>query len=401
MECRNFFRDYRSAFPLPLVRERGWGEGLPAACLRNPAGRLQYAQSFRGMSTMRQAEVQALFLQRFGEVYPQLQFRGLRRFPDRSYAPYALALRVALGKSRHELDLLCIILTEGHPEEVRHFLRQVSQARPNSGYGEALIALVAPYFSEEAQALCREAGVGYLDLAGNAYLETDRAYLLLTGKPNPLARKREVQSPLRGRAERVVRRLLLEPGRTWALRALAEAAQVSLGLTSMVTTALAKSGWVAKTRQGVSLLDAKGLLEAWANVYDLRNSPFIAYRAWDDPAILERRLVQNKGLAGHYALTLWSGAHHLLGEVETPGHMALFWRGAPEDLAQALRLSRDVGKGYVFVFQPYDESLLWGAVQTAEGLMVAHPLQLYLDLGSGDERELALAQRVREALLPW
>ncbi|MBC7314982.1 MAG: hypothetical protein H5T70_00980, partial [Chloroflexi bacterium] len=187
----------------------------------------------------------------------------------------------------------------------------------------------------------------------------------------------------------------------WALRALAEAAQVSLGLASMATTALAKNGWVAKTRRGVSLLDAKGLLDAWAGVYDLRNSPFVAYRAWDDVAILERYLARNKDFSSRYALTLWSGAHHLLGEAEPPAHMALFWRGAPEDLAQALRLSRDVGKGYVFVFQPYDESLLWGAMQTAEGLMVAHPLQVYLDLGSGDERELALAQRVREALLPW
>ncbi|MBC7316140.1 MAG: hypothetical protein H5T70_06950, partial [Chloroflexi bacterium] len=154
---------------------------------------------------MRQAEVQALFLQRFGEIYPQLQFRGMRRFPDRTYAPYALALRVSFGKSRHELDLLCVILTEGHPEEVRHFLRQVAEVRPNSAYGEALVVLIAPYFSEEAQALCREAGVGYLDLAGNAYLETERVYLLLMGKPNALPRKREVQSPLRGRAERIVR----------------------------------------------------------------------------------------------------------------------------------------------------------------------------------------------------
>lgn len=350
---------------------------------------------------MRQAEVQALFLQRFSEVYPQLLFRGLRRFPDRTYAPYSLALRIALGKNRYEVDLLCVILTEGYPEEVRHFLREISDHKPTSTYSEALITIVAPYLSEEAQALCREAGVGYLDLAGNAYLETERFYFLLAGRPNALARKREVQSPLRGRAERIVRRLFLDPSRVWSLRALAEAAQVSLGLTSMVTTALAKNGWLGKTRQGVFLLDAKGLLEAWAEVYDLRNSPFIAYRAWDDPSILERRLVTNKDFAGRYALTLWSGAYHLLHEGDPPAHMALFWRGAPEDLAQALRLSREVGKGYVFVFQPYDESLLWGAVETPEGLMVAHPLQLYLDLGSGDERELALAQRVREALLPW
>jgi hypothetical protein len=42
-----------------------------------------------------------------------------------------------------------------------------------------------------------------------------------------------------------------------------------------------------------------------------------------------------------------------------------------------------------------------GAGITAKGLRVAHPLQLYLDLGSGDERELELAKRLRERLLPW
>ena len=35
------------------------------------------------------------------------------------------------------------------------------------------------------------------------------------------------------------------------------------------------------------------------------------------------------------------------------------------------------------------------------GLAVVNRMQLYLDLGSGDEAEVALAERVRERLIAW
>ena len=59
-----------------------------------------------------------------------------------------------------------------------------------------------------------------------------------------------------------------------------------------------------------------------------------------------------------------------------------------------------MGSAYLF-FQPYDESLLWGAQADESGVISVNPLQLYLDLGSGDEQELALAQQVRARLLGY
>ncbi len=350
---------------------------------------------------MRQAEVQSLFLQRFGQIYPQFRFRGIRRFPDRSYSPYAFALRIAAGKAGREVDLLCIVLTDGHPEEVRHFIRLVHEAQPlPENPIETLPTLVAPFFSEEAQALCREAALGYFDLAGNAGIETQNLWAAFSGKPNVLVRKRQVSSPYAGKGERVVRRLLLEPGRAWTMRSLAQAAQVSLGLCSMVTTALAESGAVTKDQRGLQTVDMPVLLEAWAEVYDLRASPLRTYRAWDDSSRLERMLAGLKGeLAEQYALTLWSGAHRLLNDGQLAQHVALYWAGEPEALAEALGLTPGMGRTLVFVFEPYDESLLWGRTRTAQGQMIVHPLQLYLDLGSGDDQELRLAQRVRERLV--
>jgi hypothetical protein len=351
---------------------------------------------------VRQAKVQSLFLSRFDELFPRLRFRAIRRFPDRSLPPYAFALRVAVGRAALELDLLCVVLTEGHPEEVRRFARAVAETAPLQMGHEAVPTLVAPFFSPESQALCREAGVAYLDLAGNAGLDTAHCHIELGGRQNTLPRKHEVRSPFSGRAERVVRRLMLEPERTWSMRALAQAASVSLGLASMTTTALAEMEVVRKGRSGVELLDPSALLDAWAEVYDLRSNAFVAYRSWQDARQFEQELIRHReALDGRYALTLWSAAHYLLGGDEAPAQVALYWRGDLALLARALILSPDVGRTYVFCFQPYDESLLWARRETPEGLGVVSPLQLYLDLNSGDEREVALAQRVRGRLLPW
>ena len=42
--------------------------------------------------------------------------------------------------------------------------------------------LVAPYFSDAGRQICREAGIGCLDLAGNAFGFRVGARLILTGK---------------------------------------------------------------------------------------------------------------------------------------------------------------------------------------------------------------------------
>jgi hypothetical protein len=348
--------------------------------------------------------VQSLFLRDFGTLYPQLTFRAIRRFPGRSQGLYRMALRVAFGRSGTELDLLCTPLTDGHPQEVEAIIGRLRETSPDlaATSNEAVPALVAPYFGDEARTMCREAGVAYFDLAGNAGLDLPTVFLDICGKANRHPRRKEIQAPFEGKAERIARRLLLEPQRRWTMRDLATAAGVSLGMASMVTSALAGEGLVRKSRAGLELDDAAGLMEAWADRYDLRRSTFRTYRSWEDMGWLEERIGKlRESLGPRYALTLWSGARQLLEQSHEAAYVALYWADGVDELAERLNLHPDVGKTYVFVFEPYDESVLWGALDVGTGLRVAHPLQLYLDLGSGDEKELELAQRVRERLLPW
>jgi len=348
--------------------------------------------------------VQTRFLQRFGALYPQFSFRGVRRFATGAYGPFGFVLRVALGSSWVETDLCCMTLTEGYPQEVGRALRQIAEAAapPSSEEGVGVLpVLVAPYVSDEGRRLCEEARVGCMDLAGNARLEAKGLYVDVRGKPNPHIGERHLRSPFQGKSEQIARTLLLHPDRQWTMRDLAKEAGVSLGLASMVTTDLEGMGAVNKGRKGVSLFNPADLLYKWSESYELRRSPFRAYRSDLSVAEIETALaVQQREGSGHYALTLWSGAKCLLGEDEVrTRQVASYWTGDFRDLREPLGLG-DSGQVNVFVFKPYSESVFWGT-QERDGLCVVHPIQLYLDLGAGDERELALAEQVRERLFPW
>lgn len=349
---------------------------------------------------MLQSEVQTRFLRQFSYLYPQLTFRGMRRLTSPEWGPYRFVLRVALGRRGGEVNLLCLAVGDGYPQEVARAIDQLSHGPQAVDEQGGVPVIVAPYLTEEARVVCREAGVGYFDLAGNAGLDTAHIFMEIGGKPNPEPRKKEVQTLYEGRAERVVRALLLEPERRWNMRDLASSAQVSLGLASMVTTALANDGLVDKGHSGMALVRPAALLDQWAENYDLRRSPFHIYRATASVPDLEARLLdQGEKTRENAALTLWSAARHLLGGDPFAPRLGFYWAADPELLMRPLRLNEQTGQSYVFVFRPYDASLLWARSLTAQRPPIVNPLQLYLDLSSGDEEELQLAQRVRERFL--
>ena len=94
--------------------------------------------------------------------------------------------------------------------------------------------------------------------------------------PRPPAIAERVIRPFEGKAERIARVLIREPGKTWTMRELAAESRVSLGMASMVTSALEELGAVVKSHRGVTLFDAPGLVEAWVKAYQINRNPFQA-----------------------------------------------------------------------------------------------------------------------------
>jgi hypothetical protein len=359
---------------------------------------------------VRPADVQALFLRRFEDLYPQLAFRAMRRFPARGEAGERFTLRVAVGRAATELELNCAILSDGALDPVEAWIEQQA-AIPSPGLAPVakssagvphILVVVAPLVDAQARHLLQEQGIGYLDLNGNAYLETPNVYVQIGGRAKKAPPRQPFRSPFQGKGERVVRRLLLQPKKHWTMRQLARAAEVSLGLTSTVTSSLAEMGAVTKERSGLDLFDPRRLLDAWSRSYDLRNNTLATYRSALSPEEIQRTLITERANLRHrYALTLWSAAQVRLPKVvHKTAYVALYWMDGVDELVDGLHLDAEQGSTHVFCFQPYDDALLWG-MEALNGLYVVHPLQLYLDLASGDDSEVQLAQRVRETLLGW
>ena len=76
-----------------------------------------------------------------------------------------LLARVKVSGRQHAL--VCGVGASGQPRHVRVALLQLRDYVANQAK-DAVPVFIAPYLSPEAQALCREQGVGYLDMEGNA-----------------------------------------------------------------------------------------------------------------------------------------------------------------------------------------------------------------------------------------
>ena len=95
---------------------------------------------------------------------------------------------------------------EGYPRSVRVAVSQLERyfrQLPSNTHAYGVVA--APFISQASAQICEEAGVGYVDLAGNARLAFDHVFIETRSSENPFREKREVRSLFAPRATRVLR----------------------------------------------------------------------------------------------------------------------------------------------------------------------------------------------------
>ena len=94
--------------------------------------------------------------------------------------------------------------------------------------------------------MCKEAGIGYVDFAGNCFVSFDRVFISIEGKPNPFPQSRDLRTIFSPKASRVMRVLLNEPFTAWKVDALSKKAGVSLGLVAEVKKILLGREWITE-----------------------------------------------------------------------------------------------------------------------------------------------------------
>ena len=304
-----------------------------------------------------------------------------------------LVARVSLPEA--EQVLAVTIRRSGQPRMVREAVNELR--RYVSEYQEAYGVLIAPYVSARSTLICEEECIGYVDLAGNCRLCFQQVYIRKAGCPNPFGEKRELRTLFSPKASRILRVLLTTPQRAWRVQELARSADVSVGQVSNVKKLLEDREWIRAGAEGLRLVEPEALLAEWTTNQRYRRDKTHACYSIRSGIEFEQQLAQSCARRGiQYALTEFSAAARWAPMVRTP-RMAAYVDGDVPEIMKELQL-KEVGSGSnLRLIEPGDAGVFYDA-QTVEGIVLASPVQVYLDLkragGRGDEAAEAILNEV-------
>jgi len=285
------------------------------------------------------------------------------------------------------------------PQEFLGFRQRVEQLAPKE-----TVILCAPSISPRVAEMCRESGIGYLDVAGNCHIAAPGLFVHIEGRQVP-RQPRKASDLFAPKSSRIARVLLSDVKRGWQVQELAKEADVSLGLTSRIKQALLEEAYVESRDGRLYVSSPRALLQAWQSRYELPERRWMYVMG--QPKQFEGQIADWANANGkRYALTGFSGAWRVAPMV---GHNVTMLYVEPLADAQFAELTTHLGAKSVenganlSLWLPRDDSVFYG-MRTFKGRMVVSPLQLYLDLtalhGRGEEAAQEILERELEPQWP-
>ena len=251
--------------------------------------------------------------------------------------------------------------------------------------------IIAPFIFSKSAAICREAGVGYLDFAGNCFISFQQIYIAKEGRPKTTQEERILKSLYYPKAERVLRVLLNNPNKVWQTQELANKAKVSLGMSSKVKKRLDTLGWIKSEAQGFRLTEWEELLKEWTSKYNFKKSKVYDFYSMESEPLIEQILNDYcKKNSIQFSLTLFSGAARVAPYTRINKVFAYVEKNI--DQVQRETKLKPVSSGSnLTLLVPYDEGIYYGS-KDYDNIKVVSPIQLYLDLNSYKGRGEEAAQ---------
>jgi hypothetical protein len=282
-------------------------------------------------------------------------------------------------------------------------IRDASRAWAGHHQGEVVSLLAADSISPGAKELLRSEGVGYYDSGGSLYLPAPGIYLYID-KPPPKTLVKSIRSLFSGRRAQVLHALLLHRQAWFGVNKLAQLGQVSPATTSQVLTELERFDWLETRGQGPSkerhLREPAALLDAWAKQVKSDQAP--ALRRYYVPATQPDTLPMKVGavLDGRgvdYAISHEAAAQRLAPFLSSVSQVRLrLWPGQAADAALSDLGARLVteGSNLALIETQSTGELLFR--ERLDGLWLASPIQIYLDLVRGEGRSKEMAEHFRK-----
>jgi hypothetical protein len=319
--------------------------------------------------------------------------RGLDATVDLHLAGKSLAVLVAAKKAVYPRDVRQVIWQ----------IRDASRVWSSNHAGDAMSLIAAESISPGAKELLRSEGVGYHDSGGSLFLPAPGIYLYID-KPPPKTLVKSIRTLFSGRRAQVLHALLVHRLAWFGVTELAQLAQVSPATASQVLTELERFDWLESKGQGPSkernLREPAALLDAWAKQVKVDRAPALHryYVPATKPDALPMRVAEAlEGRSVEYAISHEAAAQRLTPFLSSVAQVRL--RLLPDQAAEAALVdlgARSVTEGanLAIIESKSAGELLFRERQ--EGLWLASPIQIYLDLVRGEGRSKEMAEHFRK-----
>lgn len=263
--------------------------------------------------------------------------------------------------------------------------------------------LVAPVIGARAREILADAGISWIEPDGDCRIGLGSLFIERLSR-RPVRREadapgsRYVADLFSGAALRIVRRLLIQPDRSWTLADMATVTGLTQGFVSRTFKTLARDAYLDRVRGASRIVDRDALLAAWAVAPAPEDAVLERVATIGGPEAILRAI---RALDGppQYAITAEAAADRL----------APFTRFArvelyvtdPTSWDEALRLTPVARGGNVILIRATDSGALDGSFER-DGVTLASRPQLYVDLvrRGGAAAEAAAFMRERGELWP-
>jgi hypothetical protein len=291
------------------------------------------------------------------------------------------------------------------PRDVRQIVWELRAAGAGAAgdSAEILPVLVAESISPGARELLKSEGIGYHDSGGSLYVPAPGGFLYID-KPPPKTLVKSTRALFSGRRAQVLHALLARHEAWFGVTDLARQAMTSPATASQVLTELERFDWLQARGQGPNkerrLHAPKALLDAWARQLAAAGPPALLryYAPGVETDALAARIgrvldardvqyaVSHEAAAQRYAPFLSS-----VSQVRVRMLIGANAGAALGDLG-ARAVSEGANLGVIEARSPGE--LLFR--EQVDGLWLASPIQIYLDLLDGQGRSREMAEHFRK-----
>ena len=301
------------------------------------------------------------------------------------------------------LDIIIEYKAKASSEAVSAAIRHIRAFKAEHSNERLLLLLVVPYMWEIGQRMCREEGISWIDLSGNAWVWEQGFQISVQGYPNTYKQKGRPSNLFAPKSSRVVRVLIESYPQEIMQKDLPYLTGLGKGYISSILSRLTDGLFIRKQKHGViSVLDPNSLLDAWRERYEFSKQRMIKGH-------MHGRTSQEILRSLSQTLTEKNMIHAATGLASAWMHIQFAgFRLSTIYISDFLNDHEwnDIGirleerGSNVWLVQPTDDFVFNGCT-TIDHIPCVTPLQTYLDLKGQPERSEEAAEELRNRKLAW